>query len=534
MRVEPNGERIYLVWPAVANAAADEVTLHYEVLDSSAATLVEKDLDLPGGRLRSPQLLRGDASDLTLFWAGREDADTGWRLWVTSLDEDGTISNTPQVVTPEEMNVADYGAVQKRDGGQYLVWEDTRTDALYGLELSEGAGVNEVVELASGANPGLAVDETDNLHLVWQREEVLFYERYQPGSLAPTAGTQIADLTIGFANSFSGPVIDLTGEWAYVLWSIFSQTGLEAGTGRTEYIAFPLAEPQEVVPERLRIMPTEDQPYEPYAGEFPLTQLVPPPSSPGMNSDYVGEPAITSGPGSEAVAVVSTNQDWRQQTVVQLAAVLFDEGQPRGYQMAAKTQNVSQEAAIAADAAGNLYLAWNEGAGGLNAYFATTAPAMQDEINSLEAGDAANLLLTSGMEGVVGLLFLPMAVIWMLPGAVLTALWRLRRETEDSGNLGSRIVFVVAIVIYQIVKILFMPAIQTYVPFSAWLDIPGELREPLIVIVPLALLLFAIVVAEVVRRRREETSTPLYFFIVAGIDAVLTLIVYGVNFLGVF
>ena len=531
MSVEPDGERVHLAWPA---AVADQVVVHYEQLDQSATPVVEKNLDLPAGRLHSPRLLPDNDGGFTLFWVTRPAGAEGWQIWVTTLDGDGAPTGNSQALTPAAMNVGHYAVAQGNGSPQYLVWEDTRTDAVYGLELAAGEPTGGVRELAAGEEPALAIDEAGSLHLAWRRDDALFYTNYRSRGLAPTTGTQVADLHIIFGDAVDGPVLAVSDGWVYALWSIFSQSGLESGTGRTEYIAFPAAEPQRVEPERVRILPSEEQPYEPYSSDFALTQLASPPPSPAMSTDYVGEPVVTAGPGGEIAAIVSANQALRQQTVVQLALVIFDDGRQQGYQMAGKTQNISEGATVTTDAAGNLYLAWEEGAGGLDAYFATTAPEMKEAINRFDPGDATALLLTGAMESVVGLLFMPLAVIWMLPGAALTALWRMRRQEEQAESVGSRIVFIIAIALYQILKILFMPAIQTYVPFSAWLDLPTAWHEPLIMLVPLSVFLFSIVVAEIVRRRREETSTPLYFFIVAGVDAALTLIVYGVNFLGVF
>jgi hypothetical protein len=51
--------------------------------------------------------------------------------------------------------------------------------------------------------------------------------------------------------------------------------------------------------------------------------------------------------------------------------------------------------------------------------------------------------------------------------------------------------------------------------------------------VPILSFSLGILVAEWVRRRRQGTSSLLYFFAICGLDAILTLMIYGVNFLGV-
>jgi hypothetical protein len=92
---------------------------------------------------------------------------------------------------------------------------------------------------------------------------------------------------------------------------------------------------------------------------------------------------------------------------------------------------------------------------------------------------------------------------------------------------------VIAILLYQVTKLLFLPTIQTYTPFSAWLDLPRSWSTALRVMVPLLIFGVAWLAAEWVRRSRTA-STLAYFFVVAAVDAILTLVVYGVNYLGVF
>jgi hypothetical protein len=54
------------------------------------------------------------------------------------------------------------------------------------------------------------------------------------------------------------------------------------------------------------------------------------------------------------------------------------------------------------------------------------------------------------------------------------------------------------------------------------------------VLVPVLIFAIGALVAELTRRRRPEMSSLLYFFILCGVDALLTLAIYGVNYLGVF
>ncbi len=131
-------------------------------------------------------------------------------------------------------------------------------------------------------------------------------------------------------------------------------------------------------------------------------------------------------------------------------------------------------------------------------------------------------------------MFFPLALVWLAPGLLVLGIYHMRHETESLDRPVSRLLLVVGLVVYQIVKILFMPAILSYVPFSAWLDIGDIAGRILQIITPVLIFGAGIVVAEIVRRRRETVSTALYYLAIGGVDALLTLLVYGVNFSGVF
>ncbi|MEW5985579.1 MAG: hypothetical protein AB1791_03000, partial [Chloroflexota bacterium] len=164
--------------------------------------------------------------------------------------------------------------------------------------------------------------------------------------------------------------------------------------------------------------------------------------------------------------------------------------------------------------------------------YATTAPAARAYLDRQTFDDVANALLTGGMEGLTGVLFFPLAMGWLLPGVVVLGLYKLRRDDERVTDWLSIVLLVVAVAFYQVTKLAFLPRILTYVPFSAWLDVPAGWSFPLRMAVPALFFLAGVGAAEMVRRRRA--STLIYYLTLCGVDALLTLAVYGVNFLGVF
>jgi len=530
MAVEGAGEKLHLAWPQTVEG---QIRIHYEQLDQRAQTVVAKTLPLPEGALRTTRLLLAPDGNLHLFWARRVSGE-GWQLWYARLDGSGNLVREPLQLSPAGADVGDYSAVQDAAGNPFVAWGDTNGRQIFGARIDGGERASAPVALSSGESPALAVDEGDRIHLVWRRENQIRYGQLAGGALEPNAGVRVADLTISFGDALTGPAFGTAGGWGYVFWSIFSQSGLEAGTGRTEYMAFQLASPEPARPERLVLSPDERQNYVAYDGAFPLTQIALPPTIAYLNTDFVGDPDVARGPDGELAVALAMNQELRQQTTIQLAVMLFADGDPFGYQMAAKTANLSVEGNVTVDEAGHLHLTWREGAGGLSAYYATTAPETRSVLDRLTGADVANVFLTATAEGMAGLVFLPFAAVWSVPGLLLLGLWKLRRDDEHIDLLGSRIVLAIAVIVYQVVKLIFMPAILSYVPFSAWLDIPVGVRPVLLYGTPVVIFGMGVLVAEIVRRRRDETPTIGYYVAVVGIDALLTLLVYGVNFMGVF
>ncbi len=111
---------------------------------------------------------------------------------------------------------------------------------------------------------------------------------------------------------------------------------------------------------------------------------------------------------------------------------------------------------------------------------------------------------------------------------------RLASNDEDVTQRLSQFLLVLALVSYQISKLLFLPDMLIYVPFSAWLDLPEGLGGVLRIAVPIMIAGLGITAAEW-RRRRSSDSPPsslAYYMTIIIVDTLLTLSVYGVIFLG--
>jgi hypothetical protein len=189
---------------------------------------------------------------------------------------------------------------------------------------------------------------------------------------------------------------------------------------------------------------------------------------------------------------------------------------------------------IAADDSGSLYIAWREAASGQRVYFATTAPEARGVLDRTEGYEVFQVLMLGGMESFAGFGFFPFAFFWLVPGLVIMGIVEVFGNETDINKPVPLVSFIVSLLIYQVMKIIIVPTIFSYVPFSAWIEVPQALHMLLRVGVPLATLIIGLLTSWWISWRQQNRAVLLFFFVTAGVDALLTLMIYGVNFLGAF
>jgi hypothetical protein len=531
--VEGPADKIHLVWLA---SDSRQSNIRYLQLDGSGSPAADQVIQLPPGQLRMPRLLPAADGLLHLLWASRENSAEKWTLWYVQLDQLGETAGQAQRISTPDLNVSSYTAVQRSDLSLAVFWAASFDNGLYAVEISPtGKPEPQQVQIAGqGSSPNAKVDSNGDVHLSWVDERTFFYARFAGGKLQPVSGIRVAEVTLTTADGLSGPVLGLSDRWVYLIWSVERQTGLEAGTARSEYISFPIDQPGKSVSQTVWIYPAEEQSYQPHQGDYNLTLLAEP-AGPGTTSDYIYQPAVAGGQRRQLAAAVAVRQEYRQEAHVQIATLIFEDGQFKGYQLSSKTKALSYDPVLVPDEAGALHLLWRQGAMGRDIYYATTSPALRVELDRLTASDAIDLILTGGMESLVGILFFPwIGIGWLLPGLALVGIHKLVKDNDSiSRSLLARLLLGIAILVYQGTKLLILPTITFYVPFSAWIEIPGSWRMPLQIGVPLAILALASLATWLVRHKRTDSAVMLYLVFVA-VDALFTLAIYGVGFLGVY
>lgn len=528
---ETDGSRLHFVWPFLADTG---VRVRYVQIEPDGRLLAETRLELPYLRNRAPRLMLGGEGRLHLVLASRPSRESGWQLWYLPLDRaDGSSLEEPRLLSAPEGRVGSFDMASDGFGGLLVAWEQESPDEIFGLHLGPDGQVlaGPQVVVAPGTSPALRVDQAGVAHLTWVSEEI----QYAALASFPSpveASTTVADVTIGTGDSLYGPVLGLSDGWVYVLWSRLSRSGLEAGTAQTFYVTFPQGSPEAVAnPERLYVLPIEEQPYETFEGSISLTQLVRIGAA-GATSDFIYEPVTVQGQPEELVVGFSVEQALRQDVHVQIGVAVFSEGQLQGYGLAGKTGGLSGEPVLSTDISGDLFLVWREGALGDGIFYTTTEDEARAVIDRLSFDDLLSTTLSGGVEGLATVLLFPLAIPWLVPGFLLLVVWKIFRDQESLLDRSSWVVLIVAVLLYQGTKLLFFPSFVTYLPFSAWVDIPPAWSGTLRIGVPLFNLGVSIAVAELGRRR--SPATFLYYSLLVLTDMVLTLGIYGVSYLGVF
>ena len=519
----------HLVW---LQEEGDRSSVHYLQLNVVAEVLVDRNLELPGDQTRHPHIAETDGPNLHLIWSSRQDGQREWDLWAGQLSPAGDLVGEPIQIASAENNVNDFSITSDGRGGVYIVWESGADGALYGAQIDAAGEISQapLLMVRQGIAPFVTSDGSDMI-LVWFDQGDMRYGQWPAGELSEQTGERVATIPLNTGQTLDGPVVGLAGEWAYVIWSVYSSSGMEAGTAVAKYVTFPKDAPTLNTGQTIRLSTAEETPYAPVESAYLISQLAPP-ASIRESSGLVRHPNPTTARGDELAVAVVSNQERRLDEVIQPALLIFKEGTFTGYQMAGKTEAYSQEPSLAVGAAGSLYMAWREGARGSIAYYALTTAVGQVALDRMSGGDVATTALSGGMEVIAGMLFFPLACIWIFPGLLLIGGLHIWRGDSDMREPLTIILLVLAIIVAQVIKLAFLPTISFYVPFSAWLDVSPRWEDPLRLLVPFLTMGIGFLVALYMRKRNPSALAFFFWFI--AVDALLTLAVYGVNFLGVF
>jgi hypothetical protein len=509
---------------------------HVIALDRELETIWDYTYDVESSQASKPQII-WDGNDLNLLWLG----DQG--LYHITLDTAGAMSQEPTLLL-QEGPIDSYDAALAPDG-QATAWfaGPRRQPGLHAAPLANLGGAAVLVD-PLGVRPTLQFDEAGVLHATWAHyppgygDNRLYYGAYPDGHYQPGRETLVHSPRLGMATFLLGPWLGLDDQDVYLIWAQQSRTGMEAGKVEALEIHFPPGQvDHRSAPRQLTIPPSYDLAYSEYnegrlkAGDRVLLEA--------WGTSHITEIDTLSSQNQELAIAFRTRIDYLQRKERDQVSVLYlQDGAPTSYQLLSFTSIDSQDPAIGSDQNGNLYLTWLErtGEGGYSVYFATTAPDVQRSLKTLTWNDIGRLGAETLFGLVTGALLIPIVLVWLIvPMALIFLTSFLRKDEENLAHPGTLVSFGLSMIAYWAGKLLVLPGIRDYVPFSAWIPfIPGWASGILRVGVPVLIAALALRIAWGLTYRRDRPSALYLLLLYAAIDGVLTTAVYGVIFLAAF
>ena len=509
---------------------------HVIALDRELETIWDYTYDVESSQAGKPQIL-WNGQGLDLFWLG----DQG--LYHVALDTAGAMVKKPTLLLRE--GPIDSYDVAAATSGAVAVWFSgpRRQPGLYAAPLADLGGEAVLVD-AEGVRPSLQFDDEGALYATWAHyppgygDNRLYYGAYPDGRYRPGQEALVHSPRLGMATFLLGPWLGLDDEQSYLIWAEKSRTGMEAGKVEALEIHLPSDQPDLVSsPRQLLVPPSYNLPYVDYPeGSLKAGDRVS--LEPGGSSNITDIETLSSQNQELAIAVRARLDYLQHKQRDQVSVLYFQNGAPTSYQLLSFTSVDSQDPAISSDENGDLYLSWLERGDldGYSVYFATTAPDVQRALNAFTWSDIGRLGTETLFGLVTGALLVPIVLIWLILPIALIVLTSFLRKNDDSlSHPGTLLSLSLSAIAYWAGKLLVLPGMRDYVPFSAWLPFfPPWSFVPLKIGVPVLIAALALYTAWNLTYHRDRPSALYLLLLYAAIDGVLTTAVYGVLFLAAF
>ena len=500
-------------------------------LDRDAETVWDRTFDIEMIQPDKPRIL-WDGEALHFFWI----SDQG--LIYTQADTNGDLLRQP-VLLSGETQVDSYDVARDADG-LMTVWYagPRRQPGLFALPPGDLTGEAVLVD-AEGVRPDLQYDDSGTLHAIWAHyppgygDNRIFYGAYPGGVYQQGQESSVLRLRLGMATALMGPHLGLDQHQIYAFWTEVTRTGMEAGKVGAFYVHFPHGQASLASAARQWFVPPE---YKLTYVSFPEGSLQAGdrvPLQPGAwGASDVSDLAINPNQEQELGVAFRARVDYlRRKAQTQIGTAFFQDGDSAAYQLLSFTSANSTDPTIVSDDAGWLYVTWLERGSlpGFVVYFASTAPDIRASLNTLTGSDVARLGAETLFGLMSGALLIPFVLIWVVVPILIVGLTSfIRGEEERLTSLGTLISLALALIAFWMGKLVVLPDMWDYVPFSAWLPvIPSWLSLPMQLGVPLLIAGLALIVAWKYTYGRQRPS-PLFFVIIyAAVDGILTVAVYG-------
>jgi hypothetical protein len=542
---EPNAGGALIVW-----LFQDSTGWHFQFarLDGQGSVSASRTLSFSMRFPTRAQFIRDSQGGLHLFWLDSV-GGTQPGLYHARISAESEILAEAQRLTDPASDVSGYTVAEVVPGALDIFASDVSsgTPLLYHARLgSSGGFLIEPHSLGlAGSNPSSAVDSHRIAHLTWNLRqglaaEQIMYAAFDSQTNEVGNPVALATFPLGTGLSLYAPEVGLETGRVYVFWALEQRGGgLSPGTAQTHYRTFPTGHPEQATGGALALPPLARPDYETATGAFNYQALfyVTDPASgepiPFRSAEYTYMHSAISGQRDEVGLFVSSDMALpKRQEKSQIALVVFADGRPKGYEVAGRQVSGSLRPIGVADDEGAIHLAWLSvgGFGNYDIYYATTAPSVRNALNRVTWEDIGAAVMGRTWSTATALSFFPIAIMWfLLPFAWLVGFYLFRPDSDLTTRAG-RVALGVAIALYMFSKMFILPAFLWYAPF---LDMISPRFELVVLLgVPAVVLSLAVLAMWAYIRRSDRKVVLFAFAIFAGIDAVLSLILYIPNAIG--
>lgn len=553
---------IYLVWRLIRG---EEALLHFARLDREGHLITDRELSTGLSLPHENRLLVGSDSSLHLLTLARREADVHSGLFHLTLSPEGEPLSEPELLSLPGWEVKSYDLAGDPDDFLHIFWsgEDENGPHLFYLRLEGGVASDSEPLVSGGMEPAARIDRDGHLHLIWigEGEEEAVYAATFPGAMVtPTRGVKLLEMQKGTRGVRSGPVLGLDSRYGYLIWTIEERSGMGAGISKGWYAFFPLEKPQPTTPLSFRLPAVETPIYTEYEspyGYHHLMLLAARPRSAEQSidmpitvedelgaqeailvpsaSDFIDMPATIERQEEELPVAFRLNVNYGYNRKFQIAMAVFKEGRLVGYQLAGKSSYHSSRPTLLANDEGNLHLAWIDSTGGdsTHLYYASTSPLVKAHLDRLTGEDLLSGAAKMIFGSILGLLLVPLIALWLAPAFIWGFFCTVIIRFDDLGTRRGKIGLALALVIYLVTKLLMLPSLFSYVPFSAWFPLlPSGLSPLLMVGTPLFISGGAAAIAIWSLRRVESRELLVALLAFTLPDTLLTLMIYSPSILG--
>jgi len=547
IQIDNEDKNIYLIWSA---KETDKRLLNFAKLNSKADILLQKLLDFNFVNPKNPQILLNSHKNLHLTWLDEHQDNTC--LFHILLDSNGDELTEPKLISIAESEVENCKIGLNKDENIEIFWEGEEKDqkGIYYTQLNNKGDITSENSLiiSEGKSPSFQIDKFGNVYLIWLQSTLgdrndIYYSTFDVKKSKLEEKVKVGDFVISTGKVLCEPIIGLDNNYVYVFWSTEFRSGLAAGSAHISYLTFPINKPSFQSPKTVqlpflaktdslqigerKIDFTQEQ-KDKERGKVDSLSLIPVDIfSMFPSTDYASMPGVSGGQRSKLLLVCNLKVFEKDKQNMQLALVIYKDGELLGYQLVNRTDHFSFSPKILLDNDNNIYLTWLDKlkVGQHKVFFAGTSTNIRKNLDALTPMDIVIRIINTIWNLLSSFIFIWLVILWGLAPIVFIGIFYIVTGGEDSLNLGkAKIALITAIILYYIVKLLLTPS---YLLFPPFLDlIPAKFISIWIWILPIIIFLVSLMAVFKYLKKSESKSLLVSLIIFILIDGFLTIILY--------